>query len=152
MSHAEDNRGMRCMVLGYDRSEGARVAARWAVDELLPDGKLVIVHAGRPLHAPPSLLSSATERAQLGRAITDELLLGGEDRLRDLELAVEVLDEDPVSALIDAAQRHRAHAIVLGSKAHSRLHRALGVVTDELLSRSPVPVIAVPLGAVTTPA
>jgi nucleotide-binding universal stress UspA family protein len=148
MSHAEDSNGMRCMVLGYDRSEGARAAARWAVDELWPGGKLVIVHAGRPLHAPPSPVSSAAERVQLGRAITDELLLGGEDRLHDLDLAVEILDEDPVTALIDAAQRHQAHAIVLGSKSHSRLHRALGVLTDELLSSSPVPVIAVPLSAV----
>lgn len=137
----------RCMVLGYDRSEGSLKAAQWAVEELLPDGMLVIVHAGRPLHAPPSPLSSSQERSQLGRAIVDELLLGGEDRLRDLDLAVEVLDEDPPRALIDAAQRHDAQAIVIGCKPHSRLHRAIGVVTDELLSRSPVPVIAVPLAA-----
>lgn len=137
----------RCMVLGYDRSDDARAAAHWAVGRLLPDGKLVIVHAARPLHAPPSPLSSAHERAQLGRAIVDELLLEGEDELRDLDLAVEILDEDPVSALIDAAKRHEAGAIVIGGRTHSRLHRAVGVVTDELLSRSPVPVIAVPLEA-----
>ncbi|HEV7162583.1 MAG TPA: hypothetical protein VGN25_04940 [Solirubrobacteraceae bacterium] len=93
----------RCMVLGYDRSDDSRAAARWAVSELLPDGKLVIVHADRPLHAPPSPLSNANERAELGRAI------------------------------------------VIGGRTHSRLHRPIGVVTVELLSRSPVPVIAVPL-------
>ncbi len=135
----------RCLVLGYDRSEGSRAAARWALEQLHPDGRLVIVHAGRPLHAPPSPLTSPQERTQLGRAIVDELLLEGDDRMRDLDLAVEILDEDPVNALIDAAARHQADAIVIGSKAHSRLHRAIGIVTDELLSRSPVPVIAVPL-------
>ncbi len=144
MSASPSNSSSRCVVLGYDRSEDSRAAARWAVRELLPDGKLVIVHAGRPLHAPPSPLSSAHERAQLGRAIVDELLLEGEDQLHDLDLAVEILDEDPVSALIDAANRHEAGAIVIGGRSHSRLHRAIGVVTDELLSRSPVAVIAVP--------
>lgn len=137
--------GRRCMVLGYDRSDGSRRAARWAAHELLPDGKLVIVHAGRPLHAPPSPLTSTHERTELGRAIVDELLLESDDELRDLDLAVEVLDTDPVTALLDAATRHAARAIVVGSKPHSRLHRAIGVVTDELLARSEVPVIAVPL-------
>jgi nucleotide-binding universal stress UspA family protein len=137
----------RCFVLGYDRTDSARRAASWAVNELLPDGKLVIVHACRPLHAPPPPLSTPQERAQLGRAIVDELLLEGEDSLRDLELATEVLDEDPVTALLDAARRHGARAIVVGCEQHSRLHKALGVVTSELLKSSPVPVVAVPAGA-----
>ena len=57
----------------------------------------------------------------------------------------EVSDQDPAAALIEAAQRHDARAIVLGSKPHSRLHEALGTVTTELLQTSPVPVITVPL-------
>ena len=134
----------RCFILGFDRNDSSRRAADWAVEELLPDGKLVIVHACRPLHAPPSPLSNAHEREQLGRAVVDQLLLGGHDSVHDLDLTVEILDEDPVSALIDAASRHGARAIVIGSEPHSRLHRALGVVTSELLKRSPVPVIAVP--------
>jgi len=143
-NHSDSAR--RCFVLGFDRDDSSRRAANWAVEELGPDGKLVIVHACRPQHAPPSPLSSSHEREQLGRAIVDELLLAGQDSLRDLELAVEVLDEDPASALIDAAKRHDARAIVIGCEPHSRLHRALGVVTDELLKTSPVPVIAVPPG------
>jgi nucleotide-binding universal stress UspA family protein len=144
MSDAPPNSSSRCVVLGYDRSDDSRAAAHWAVQELLPEGKLVIVHAGRPLHAPPSPLSSAHERAQLGRAIVDELLLEGEDQLHDLDLYVEILDEDPVSALIDAAKRHEAGAIVIGGRSHSRLHRAIGVVADQLRWRAPVPVVAVP--------
>ncbi|MGA9313939.1 MAG: universal stress protein, partial [Solirubrobacteraceae bacterium] len=45
------------------------------------------------------------------------------------------------------ADRHRARAIVLGAKPHSRLHEAIGTVTTELLRSSPVPVITVPLSA-----
>jgi len=138
----------RCLVVGYDRTDSARRATAWAMRELLPDGKLVLVHACRPLHAPPAPLSTAQERARLGRALIDELLLEGEDELLDLEIATEVSDEDPVSAILDAARRHDAGAIVVGCEPHSRLRKALGTVTSELLSTSPLPVIAVPASVV----
>jgi nucleotide-binding universal stress UspA family protein len=136
-----------CMVLGYDRSESSRHAAGWAASELVAGGKLVIVYACRPQHVPPSPLSTRSERHDLGRAILDELLLDGDKALFDIELQTAISDADPVSALIDAARRHDARAIVLGAKHHSRLHEALGTVTTELLKTSPVPVITVPLSA-----
>jgi nucleotide-binding universal stress UspA family protein len=135
------------MVLGYDRSESARHAANWVTHELLSGGKLVILYACRPLHAPPAPLSTASERHQLGRALLDELMLDGDEELLDIDFATEVADQDPVTALIDAARRHEARAIVIGAKHHSRLHEALGTVTTELLKTSPVPVITVPLSA-----
>lgn len=141
----------RCLAVGYDRTESARRAVSWAVADLLPDGKLVIVHACRALHAPPSPITGAQTRIRLGRALVDELLLESEDRLRDLDLATEILDEDPVTALIAAAQSHEASAIVLGCEPHSRLHQALGVVTSELLKVSPVPVVSVPQSAAAVP-
>ncbi|MHB8240422.1 MAG: universal stress protein [Solirubrobacteraceae bacterium] len=107
----------------------------------------MIVHASRSLHAPPSPLSNSKERHELGRALIDELLLEGPDCLVELEIEAEVVDEDPVSALIDAAVRHQATEIVVGHEQHSPLHKALGTVTTTLLERSPVPVIAVPLVA-----
>jgi len=137
-----------CLVLGYDRTESARAAAQWAAEQLQPHGRLVIVHSGRPLHAPPSALSTPQERRRLGRAMVDELLLEGDDSLLDLEIEVEVEDRDPVSALVDAAERYEAEAIVVGSDPHSRLHTAIGTVTVELLKASPVPVIVVPRAAV----
>ncbi len=136
-----------CMVLGYDRSESSRHAARWAANELAGGGKLVIVYACRAQHMPPSPLSNAGERHEQGRAILDELMLDGDDALFDIELETHVADQDPAAALIEAAQRHDARAIVLGSKPHSRLHEALGTVTTELLQSAPVPVITVPSSA-----
>jgi nucleotide-binding universal stress UspA family protein len=133
----------RCLALGYDRTHSTRRAARWAVGQLLNDGKLVIVYGCRPLHASPTPLSRAQER-RLGRALVDELLLEGEDSLFDRDVEVEVVGLDPVSALSDAALRHRAEAIVVGSESHSRLHTAVGAITGELLKRSPVPVVVVP--------
>ncbi len=144
MSPSRAQRPRRCLVVGYDRNESSRRAAEWAARELAPDGVLVLVHASRPLHAPADPLASPHERSELGHAMIDELLLEGGDALSDVEMVSEVLDDDPVSALVDAAERHHADAIVLGCERHSRLHRALGVVTSELLGSSPVPVISVP--------
>lgn len=96
--------GSSCLVLGYDRTDSARSAASWAANELPPDGRLVIVHACRPLHAPPPPFSTAEERHALGRAIVDELFMDGEDLLGDIDLQAEISDDDPVSALIVAAQ------------------------------------------------
>jgi nucleotide-binding universal stress UspA family protein len=92
-------------------------------------------------------LSSQQQREQLGRAVIDELLLEGEDSLFDVDFVTEVSDEDPVSALTEAARRHGARAIVVGCEQHSRLHKALGTVTSELLKSSPVPVTIVPSAA-----
>lgn len=145
MSPAPDGEG-RTLVLGYDRRDGARRAAEWAAAQLQPEGKLVIVHALRGLHTSRMPLMSAKERGEFGRAVVDELLLEGQDSMRDLELEVDVLDEDPVHALIAAARRHAADAIVIGSEPHSRVRRALGDTTSELLTSSPVPVVVVPPG------
>jgi nucleotide-binding universal stress UspA family protein len=146
---SSDSGGMArpCMVLGYDRSESSRHAARWAAGELAAGGKLVIVYACRSQHMPPTPLSNAGQRHEQGRAILDELMLEGDDALFDIDLETHVADQDPAAALIEAAQRHDARAIVLGSKPHSRLHEALGTVTTELLQTSPVPVITVPATA-----
>ena len=45
----------------------------------------MIVHACRPLHAPPPPFSTAEERHALGRAIVYELFMDGEDPLLDLQ-------------------------------------------------------------------
>ena len=133
-----------CLILGYDRTEGARTAAAWAARELRPEGKLVILHAARAQHLGASPLSTVEERHRFGRALIDELMLEGDNALHDVEIEAEVPDEEPVAALIEAARRHDARAIVVGSKRHSALHNALGTVTSELLKRAPVPVVAIP--------
>ncbi len=143
MKPSEDPRGP-CLVLGYDRSESARRAAKWAASELPASGRLVVVYACRPLHAPPLPLSSSGQRERLGRTVIDELLLESDESLFDVDFVTEVSDEDPVSALTEAARRHSARAIVVGCQQHSRLHKALGTVTSELLRHSSVPVTVVP--------
>ena len=147
MSSGASSPAGQCLVVGYDRTDSARLAAEWAAGELSPRGKLVIVHASRPLHAPTSPLSSLQERRELGQALIDELLLEADGSLLEVEIEAEISDRDPVNALIAAATRHRARAIVVGSERHSRLHKALGTVTSQLMERSPVPVTVIPVSA-----
>ncbi len=136
----------RCLVVGYDGEEASSRAVRWAAEQLAPGGRLVIVNASRPLHAPASPLSSDPERRRLGRALLDELVLDGDDALLDTLVHREVDDDDPVTALTRVAARCHADGIVVGHERHFRLHRAIGTVTTELLARSTVPVTVVPAG------
>jgi nucleotide-binding universal stress UspA family protein len=135
--------GAQSLVVGYDRSESSGAALAWATAELAPKGKLVIVYACRPLHAPPSPLTSSHERSQLGHTTIDELMLEADPKMLDLDITTEVVDQDPASALLDAAKRHDASKIVVGLDEHSRLHRAIGTVVTALSKSSPVPVVGV---------
>ena len=141
-----DRAKRRCLVVGYDGEEASRRAATWAASQLAPNGKLVLVHASRPLHAPASPLSTPHERHGLGGALFDELLLEGEAELLDTVVHTEVCELDPVRALTDAATRYGADGIVVGHEPHSRVRRAIGTVTTELLAHSPVPVTVIPRG------
>jgi nucleotide-binding universal stress UspA family protein len=134
----------RCLVVGYDRGEAARAAVEWAARQLAPDGRLVVVFAERPLHAPRSPLSSPEERRRFAGAAIDELLLEAGEDVLDCEISTEISEQDPVSALRAAARRHGADAIVLGSQQHSRVHEAIGTVTSALLKDAPVAVTVVP--------
>ncbi len=148
LDHAAGRNGVAidgpCLVVGYDRSESARGAVSWAASALPDNGQLVVVHACRPLHAPPSPLATASDRHRLGRAMLDELLLDSENAILGVIAGTELRDEDPASALTNAALRHGGCPIVVGHDRHSLLHRATGTVTSELLARSPVPVVVVP--------
>jgi nucleotide-binding universal stress UspA family protein len=135
----------KCYVVGYKLTDSARNAVTWALHELPSGGKLVIVHACGHLHVPYSQLSSSCARGLTGRGLIDELLLDGDEALSDVDLLTETSDADPVTALIGSARCHAADAIVVGANQHSRVHAAMRTVSDELLERSPVPVIAVPL-------
>lgn len=134
----------RCMIVGCDHSPSAKGAAEWAARQLQGEGTLVLVHACRPLLRPPAALSTPEERIEIGHAVVDGLLMEAGGILLDVDVEVEVLDQDPVSAILDAASAHDAEAIVIGSEHRSRLHAAIGTVTEELLKAAAVPVIAVP--------
>jgi nucleotide-binding universal stress UspA family protein len=134
----------RSIVIGCDRSSSATLAAEWAARQLAGAGTLVLVHACRPLMMPPPALSTPEERLEVGHAVVDELLMSAGPCLLDVDVKVEVLDEDPVSAILGAVRDHEAEAIVIGCEHRSRIRTAIGTVTEELLKSATVPVVAVP--------
>ena len=133
-----------CAVVGYDGSESARAAVDWAVSTLPAGATIVLVYASRSLHtpAPPGALE---DRLGAARACFDELVLEADEDLLARPIETEVSAMDPASALIDAADRHGAGAIVVGLDRHTRLSSAFGTVATELLRRSRIPVAAVPV-------
>ncbi|MGW1926203.1 universal stress protein, partial [Streptomyces massasporeus] len=79
-----------------------------------------------------------TGRAGLEHAVTEADRAG-------VPTVVEVLDKNPAQALIDAATRHAARVIVVGSWGESPMRGALlGSTPHKLLHMSTVPVLCVP--------
>jgi nucleotide-binding universal stress UspA family protein len=142
--HGAVPRERRCMVVGCDRSPSSRVAAEWAARQMRGVGTVVLVHACRPLMLPPAALSTPEERIEIGHAVIDEMLMEAGAALLDVDLEIEVLDEDPVRALLESVSARTAEAIAIGSEHGSRLRSAIGTITEGLLKAAVVPVIAVP--------
>lgn len=133
------------IVLGFDSSPGAQralgisieLAQRFAVP-------LVLVHG----IAPPSRVG---EEADEARAAIDELdtqIIApavAAVEAAGVTAVVEVVDERPAQALVDAADAHDASVIVIGTWNDSPLRGALlGSVAHKLLQLSRRPVLCVP--------
>lgn len=139
------DRPRSCVVVGYDGSPAARNATVWAARRVAPDGKVVLVHACRPLHRWLPALSTAVERKDRGRALLDELFLDGDEALFRVRIEAKVLNDDPVHALLSEARRQRAEEIVIGTHRHTTLDPLQGDVAAELVRTAPVPVCVVPV-------
>ncbi|MEE1742789.1 universal stress protein [Streptomyces sp. BE147] len=133
------------VVLGYDESPGAERALRIAVEVAAAFGeRLVLVYGAAPPGPSGEEYRSHYEairqagRKGLERAVTAAEAAG-------LQATVEVIDKKPAQALIDAAARHGARVIVVGSWGESPMRGALlGSTPHKLLHLSTVPVLCVP--------
>ncbi|MFD0141717.1 MULTISPECIES: universal stress protein [unclassified Streptomyces] len=133
------------VVLGYDESPGAARALRIAVEVAAAfDERLVLVYGAA---APgPTGEESASHR----EAVRQAGRIGLEHAVTEADRAgvpttVEVIDDKPAPALIDAANRHGARVIVVGSWGESPMRGALlGSTPHKLLHMSTVPVLCVP--------
>ncbi|MEU9997060.1 universal stress protein [Streptomyces sp. NPDC050848] len=133
------------VVLGYDESPGAARALRIAVEVATAfDETLVLVYgAAAPGPSGEEYRSHIAAIREAGRnglrhAVTEADRAG-------VPTVVEVLDERPAQALIDAANRHAARVIVVGSWGESPMRGALlGSTPHKLLHMSHVPVLCVP--------
>lgn len=134
------------IVLGYDESPGARRALGYSVDlaRLLGD-TLVLVYADEP---PGGVRGEEFKAhfdalAEIGRTALEHAV--EKAKAAGVETVVELIDAKPAAALLDAAEKHDARLIVVGTWGESPLRGAiLGSTPHKLLHWSNRPVLCVP--------
>lgn len=135
------------VVLGYDESPGAERALRVALEVAAAFGEPLVLVFGAAAPGPTGEEYSAHRDAvrQAGRSALAHAVEAAD--AAGVPSAVEVVDEKPAQALLDAAARHDARVIIVGSWGDSPIRGALlGSTPHKLLHLSPVPVLCVPTG------
>jgi nucleotide-binding universal stress UspA family protein len=137
---------MGTLVVGVDGSTCAHRALDVAADLASPLGdEVVIVFGYDPgsIESPEGAADHRDAVRRYGEEVTAEALEYAASKGVDAEL--ELIPDRPVDALIDAAERHDARAIVVGSYGESPLKGAiLGSTPHKLLHLSERPVLVVP--------
>jgi nucleotide-binding universal stress UspA family protein len=138
----------RRIVVGVDRSLGARIALEHAARRAGANGCLIVAHVMSPLS--DAISRAVTELDDARRAAGQELV----DRLAgDLRVDTEthVVDGPPAARLAELARESDAEEIVVGSRGMGRFAAALGSVSHALLAHADRPVVVVPRAAADHP-
>ncbi len=133
------------VVLGYDESPGAVRALRAAIEVSAAFGEpLVLVYgAAAPGAVGEEYRAHREAIHQAGRIALDHAVTAADEA--GVPTTVEILDQRPAQALIDAASRHGARLIVVGTWGESPMRGALlGSTPHKLLHLSSIPVLCVP--------
>ncbi|MFE3324586.1 universal stress protein [Streptomyces sp. NPDC059176] len=136
------------VVLGYDESPGAVHALRAAIEVASAwDETLVLVFGAAAPGTPGEEYQSHAEAIrQTGRTALAHAVQAAE--AAGVAASVEVIDDKPAQALLEAAARHDARVIVVGTYGESPMKGALlGSTPHRLLHLSTVPVLCVPAPA-----
>ncbi|MFE3936445.1 universal stress protein [Streptomyces goshikiensis] len=140
------------VVLGYDESPGAERALHVALEVATAVGEpLVLVYgAAAPGAAGEEYRAHREAVLQAGRSALARAVAAADEA--GVPSTVEVVDEKPAQALLDAARRHDARVIIVGSWGDSPIRGALlGSTPHKLLHLSPIPVLCVPTESAGTP-
>ncbi|MFG2990591.1 universal stress protein [Streptomyces sp. NPDC048257] len=135
------------VVLGYDESPGAERALQVALEVATAFGEPLVLVYGAAAPGPTGEEYRAHREAvrQAGRSALAHAVEEADSA--GVPSTVEVADEKPAQALLDAAERHHARVIVVGSWGDSPMRGALlGSTPHKLLHLSPIPVLCVPTG------
>lgn len=135
---------MSAVVIGYDESEGADQALGVALEiaQRFDEPLVVVYGAAAPGGLGEEYGAHTAALEELGRAATAHAVERA--ATAGVRTIVEVAREAPVDALLDAAARHDARMIVVGSFGESPLRGLiLGSTTYKVLGRSEVPVLVV---------
>lgn len=141
------------IVIGTDFSPGSRAAFDSGIEMARGlGGRVVLVHAIRPLGAPGLELTrpdTTTEENETADP-TPDVGLNGSDwvdlaRAQGIEADVVVRAGRPGAVIAEEAARVQAHTVVLGSLDKDDLDKAvLGSVAEEVERRTSRPVVVVP--------
>ncbi|AYV31078.1 MULTISPECIES: universal stress protein [Streptomyces] len=140
------------VVLGYDESPGAERALHVALEVATAFGEpLVLVYGAAAPGATGEEYRAHREAVlQAGRSALARAVAAADEA--GVPSTVEVVDEKPAQALLDAARRHDARVIIVGSWGDSPIRGALlGSTPHKLLHLSPIPVLCVPTESAGTP-
>ncbi|MER6156871.1 universal stress protein [Streptomyces sp. NPDC001868] len=133
------------IVLGYDESPGAVRALRVAIEvSATYDEPLVLVYgAAAPGGKGEEYRTHRDALHQAGRLALEHAVAAADQA--GVTTTVEIIDEKPAQALLDAASRHEARLIVVGTWGESPMRGALlGSTPHKLLHLSRFPVLCVP--------
>ncbi|MEO5812880.1 MAG: universal stress protein [Rhodanobacter sp.] len=133
-------------LVGYDGSDAARRAFRFAVDLARNNGgrvRVVSVLQITQTGADACALMMADSSAERLQELLDELTAIVPDAATLID--VELTHGSPGDVLLSQVTEHHADHLVIGHTARGALARwLLGSVSTSLLARSPVPVTIVP--------
>jgi nucleotide-binding universal stress UspA family protein len=131
------------IVVGYDGAEGAQGALSAALELCTDLGAELVVVFGYGLPLPDRQSADHREALEeLGRGFTGEAIQRSEQA--GVKASAEVVFEKPAMALVDAAAKHDARMIVVGSHGEGPLAGALlGSVPHKLVHMSEAPVLVV---------
>ncbi|MEA2483279.1 MAG: hypothetical protein QOC55_1226 [Thermoleophilaceae bacterium] len=131
------------VVLGYDGSDSARAALRYA-GERAADGHLFVVCVSEP---PPPFLGSPYYQRVLDESLGHARKLG-EEALGLLppggDVVTELMQGSPSEAIVAVAQTRHADEIVVGSRGLGKVRAALGSVSQDVLHLADRPVVVIP--------
>ncbi|MEU6083800.1 universal stress protein [Streptomyces sp. NPDC047108] len=133
------------VVLGYDESPGSARALRVAIEvaAAFGDPLVLVFGAAAPGGTGEEYRTHHEAIRQAGRIGLDHAVMSAD--AAGVSTTVEVIDQKPPQALMDAAARHDARVIVVGTWGESPMRGALlGSTPHKLLHLSPIPVLCVP--------
>jgi nucleotide-binding universal stress UspA family protein len=132
------------LVVGYDGSNRAREALRFACRLAGPDSAVSVIHA----YELPSEIAQYDFFSDFKGAwleVTQEVLDSARDCVAEsTRVTYEAVSGKPADVLAEAAQSRNASLIVLGGRGTGSMLGALGSVTHRVLHRAPCPVLVVP--------
>lgn len=137
---------VQTILVGVDDTPGSRTALSWAADLAADLGaRLMLVHVFEPL-AHLAELSPGVDLRALREKVTEKYQgpYCADLRQRGLDHHVRVLEGEPASVLVDAAEAAGADLIVVGARRQSRVRSLLlGSTSSSLAQLTPRPVVII---------